>query len=247
LAAEGVVRRVEVDTLHFKGNFPVSCSMETLGGVELLPEQKLRAHDLHNFENELKSASARAVRFHIYPDGGVSRLRIWGALTDRGRHEHRVRLINAWTNSTARKRLLSCCGSTRWVERMMALRPFTSHEAMLDTADRVWRALPKDAWLEAFAAHPRIGERTADQQASAEQAGTSAASDETLADLARLNREYEAKFGHIYIVCATGKSAEQMLALARERLANDPAKEIAIAAEEQLAITRLRIGKIGEA
>jgi allantoicase len=247
LAAEGVIRRVEVDTLHFKGNFPVSCSMETLGGVELLPEQKLRAHDLHNFENELKSASARAVRFHIYPDGGVSRLRIWGALTDRGRHEHRVRLINTWTDSTARKRLLSCCGSTRWVERMMALRPFTSHEAMLDTADRVWRALPKDAWLEAFAAHPRIGERTADQQASAEQAGTSAASDETLADLARLNREYEAKFGHIYIVCATGKSAEQMLALARERLANDPAKEIAIAAEEQLAITRLRIGKIGEA
>jgi len=129
----------------------------------------------------------------------------------------------------------------------MAHRPFASHQAMLDAAERAWRALPKDAWLEAFAAHPRIGERTANQQASAEQAGTSAASEETLAELAWLNREYEAKFGHIYIVCATGKSAEQMLALARERLVNDAARETAIAAEEQLAITRLRMEKIGEA
>jgi allantoicase len=221
--------------------------METIDGGELLPEQKLRAHDLHNFESELKPSAARAVRFHIYPDGGVSRLRIWGALTDRGRNEHRVRLMNAWTDSTAQKRLLACCGSVGWVERMMAHRPFASHEAMLDSAQRAWRALPKDAWLEAFAAHPRIGERTADKQASAEQAGTSAASEETLAELARLNREYEAKFGHIYVVYATGKSAEQMLALARERLVNDAAREIAIAAEEQLAITRLRMEKIGEA
>ncbi len=219
--------------------------METIDGVELLPEQKLRAHNLHIFEGEVKPTPARAVRFHIYPDGGVSRLRIRGTLTEGGRAEHRTRLINAWTTATARKRLLACCGNAQWAEQMNARRPFASHEAMLDAAERAWRALPREAWLEAFAAHPRIGERSANRQAAAEQAATSTASAQTLTELAQLNREYEAKFGHIYIVCATGKSAEQMLVLARRRMANDAAREIEIAAEEQLAITRLRLEKIG--
>src|SRR5258708_14966812 len=143
-AAEGEIRRIEVDTLHYKGNFPVACSLETIDGVEVLPQQKLGAHELHRFESEVKPGAARAVRFHIYPDGGVSRLRIWGTLTERGREEHRLKLVNAWTPGEAGRRFFACCGSRKWAEEMTAARPFSAHEAMLDAAATIWRGLSND-------------------------------------------------------------------------------------------------------
>ena len=128
---------------------------------------------------------------------------------------------------------------------MAASRPFGSHDAMLHAAARIWNALDRTDCLEAFAAHPRIGERTADVQATAEQSGARTASPAVLEELARLNREYEVRFGHIYIVCATGKTAEEMLALAHQRMQHDPARELDVARAEQLAITKLRLEKIG--
>ena len=128
---------------------------------------------------------------------------------------------------------------------MTGSRPFASYEALCAAAAGAWRGLAKEDWLEAFAAHPRIGAATEDRRASAEQSGARSASAATLEELRRLNREYESKFGFIYIVCASGKSADQMLALLQQRIANPPEREIAIAAEEQLAITMLRIAKIG--
>ena len=95
LAANGEIKGVEVDTLHFKGNFPESCELMTEGGVEILRRAPLRAHSLHVFEKELLLAAASRVRFLIHPDGGVSRLRIWGVPTEEGRAAHRLRLINA--------------------------------------------------------------------------------------------------------------------------------------------------------
>jgi allantoicase len=245
LAAEGEVSRIEVDTLHFKGNFPECCSLETEDGRTVLPRTKLSAHANHVFEAELSPQTASRVRFRIYPDGGVSRLRIFGNLTERGRAEHRLRLINALTHAAARQRFLECCGSRRWAEAMSSTRPFASADKATEAASRIWSSLAREDFLEAFAAHPRIGERTSNRRAEAEQSGAQSASAATLDELRRLNREYESKFGYIYIVRATGKSADQMLHLLRQRIANDPGTELATAAREQLAITLLRIGKIG--
>ena len=125
---------------------------------------------------------------------------------------------------------------------MMDARPLGD---ALAKADEIWNALAERDWLEAFAAHPRIGEsRPAAKWASVEQSGTSTATEETMNAIGNANREYENRFGYIYIVCATGKSADEMLAIVRERLQNDPAKELRIAAEEQRKITRLRLLKL---
>jgi allantoicase len=245
LAAHGKVHHIEVDTSHFKGNFPESCSIETEEGEEILPRVKLEANKRHIFQSELKPVSAARVRFRIYPDGGVSRLRIFGSPSEEGRAAHRLRLLNALTPSEARKRFLQCCGSPSWATAMTGARPFPSPLAIFESAERIWRGLEQADWLEAFAAHPRIGERTSDPRAAAEQSGTRSASGETLDELRRLNEEYASKFGYIFIVYASGKSADQMLQLLRARLSNDPATEIANAAEEQLAITKARLEKIG--
>ena len=154
----------------------------------------------------------------------------------------------------ARAALRACCAAGRWVERMLSQRPFKNRDEVFDSAEHIWWSLGREDWLEAFAAHPRIGaqrhsgtaaqdDSKAPEWSQAEQAGAAAASDETKAALAEVNREYEAKFGYIYIVCATGKSGEEMLALARQRLGNDADTELRVAALEQLNITRLRLEK----
>ena len=135
---------------------------------------------------------------------------------------------------------------------MDARRPYGSREAALVTSDECCRALGTQDWIEAFAHHPRIGERTSavaqGEQGMAwsarEQSGIEAGGHELRAALADANRAYERRFGYIYIVCATGKSAEELLAIARGRLANDPAIELAIAAEEQRKIARIRLDKL---
>jgi len=139
---------------------------------------------------------------------------------------------------------LRCCGSRRWAGAMAAARPFDGLAALLDTADRKWNALAPVDWLEAFAAHPKIGERTGDVWAAGEQAGASNASRDVRERLAEANRAYEARFGYIFIVCAAGKTADAMLALAEERLRHDPDRELRVAAEEQRDITRLRLSKL---
>lgn len=149
----------------------------------------------------------------------------------------------------ARALLERCCGSSRWVERMLARRPYGSEAAMLQAAREEWFALGHADWLEAFSHHPKIGDRDALARrfsatrdlSSREQSGVDAASQATLAALAEGNAAYEARFGYIFIVCATGRSAAEMLALLDERLGHDPAQEIRIAAEEQARITALRL------
>ena len=136
---------------------------------------------------------------------------------------------------------------------MLARRPFDSQERLLATARDEWFALGPDDWREAFAHHPKIGDRASARNQFAatrhlserEQAGVTGASDQALERLARANREYEDRFGYIFIVCATGKSADEMLALLHQRLQNDPVTEIHIAAEEHAKITALRLDAIG--
>lgn len=133
---------------------------------------------------------------------------------------------------------------------MLRARPFATDEALYAAADRIWNDLTERDWLEAFAGHPRIGERAGAAHAataawsSAEQSGISAADSETARALAAGNREYERRFGHVFLICATGKSAGEMLAALRGRILNTPDDELRIAAREQALITRLRLAKL---
>jgi OHCU decarboxylase len=160
--------------------------------------------------------------------------------------------LNSLPGEAAEQELRKCCGSTNWIRRMVEQRPFQNAGQLFDVADRVWRELSSENWLEAFRHHPRIGEKNAaagnlpDAQrwSRAEQAGASNAVPEMPAVLAEANRAYEARFGYIFIVCATGKSFQEILEILRQRLQNDPGQEIRVAAEEQRKITRLRLEKL---
>ncbi|HVF57296.1 MAG TPA: 2-oxo-4-hydroxy-4-carboxy-5-ureidoimidazoline decarboxylase [Pyrinomonadaceae bacterium] len=160
--------------------------------------------------------------------------------------------LNALPREALTAELLKCCGSTRWAQGVSDERPFRDLPRLLDTAERVWWRLGREDWLEAFRSHPPIGGKRAAREtgeearrwSEQEQAGTSGARSEVLDALADANRAYQQKFGFIFIVCATGKSADEMLALLQERLSNDPATELRIAATEQSRITRLRLEKL---
>ncbi|HXF94472.1 MAG TPA: 2-oxo-4-hydroxy-4-carboxy-5-ureidoimidazoline decarboxylase [Gemmatimonadales bacterium] len=154
--------------------------------------------------------------------------------------------LNALGPDAARVALGRCCGSRRWVEAMLAAGPFPDDDAVFGAAERAWWALGPDDWREAFAQHPRIGEpEGAGAWERAEQAGVAGATGETRRALARGNREYERRFGHVFLVCAAGRSAHQLLTELRRRLAHDPADELRVAAAEQAKITRLRLEKLG--
>ena len=148
--------------------------------------------------------------------------------------------------------LQSCCGSSAWVREMVSRRPFAQIDALLDTADSVWWSLTREDWLEAFAHHPRLGEARAQSETTSlsrdwsadEQSRIADSTRDVRASLANANRAYEARFGFICIICATGKSADELLAITRDRLANTPTAELRMAAEEQRQITRLRLERL---
>jgi 2-oxo-4-hydroxy-4-carboxy-5-ureidoimidazoline decarboxylase len=164
----------------------------------------------------------------------------------------RLSWLDTLPEDQARAELARCCGSARWVEGMLKARPFRDADTLFEQAERVWASLARQDWLEAFACHPRIGDKEALRRrfaatagwAAGEQAGALAASDGVLEALAQGNRDYEKRFGWIFIVCAAGRSAEEMLAILRSRLGNPPDLELKVAAAEQAKITRLRLEKL---
>lgn len=139
--------------------------------------------------------------------------------------------------------LLKCCGSARWAHEMAA-HSFPNPKEVLATADSIWWSLAQADWLEAFHAHPRIGERSESRWPQEEQHAARHASHDTAIELREANRFYEERFGFIFIVCATGKSAEQMLRMLRERMEHDAETELRIAAEQQRQITHLRLKRL---
>ena len=164
----------------------------------------------------------------------------------------RLEALNALSAEEAARAFERCCGARAWVQAMVNERPFPDAAALYAAADRLWAKLSPQDWKEAFLHHPRIGDLASlkakyantMQWAEGEQSGATGASEEVLRALAEGNREYEAKFGYIFIVCATGKTAIEMLELLKERLPHDRDREIGIAAEEQRNITRLRLEKL---
>jgi OHCU decarboxylase len=162
--------------------------------------------------------------------------------------------LNNLESEIAHARFLDCCGSDQWASLMEQARPFADLDDLLNQAEQIWQSLSAEDWLEAFASHPKIGSRKAapkqQQQAAewskGEQSGTRTATETVLDRLAGANRLYENKFGYIFIVCATGKSAEEMLAICETRLNNEVEIELPIAAEEQRKITEIRLKKLLE-
>ena len=268
LAARGHITRIEVDTNHFKGNYPESFALESCNSVgdnieslarddgawmPLVLRTKLQPHARHFYEHEIAVHSeATHVRMRIFPDGGISRLRLWGVPTADGRIRVGLRFLETLPKATLADELRTCCGSTTWANALAAKQPFASLGALIAASDTAWNSTTESDWLEAFQSHPRIGESHAKREQSAaakvwsssEQAKLSDAHAATRAELKSINDSYEKKFGFIYIVCATGKSIDEMLVIAKARMIHDRDTELRCAAEEQRKITNLRLEKL---
>lgn len=258
LGVQGTILEATIDTTHFKGNFPESAGLygvlhEGAGAAdlpddawqELLPRTKLEAHRRHRYDDELRAIGPVShVKMRIWPDGGVSRLRLQGTPSWQGRVQLGLRYLNALAPAARESLYHTACHSARFAAQMRDAGPFTSWEQLAAALDTTWHGLTLADWEEAFAAHPRIGEkREGDRQASREQAGVASADATTLAELAKINAEYEQKFGRIYLVCASGKSAAELLAIAKERLTRSAEDELRTMVEEQAKITKLRVQK----
>ena len=164
----------------------------------------------------------------------------------------KVEDLDTMSADQAAETLTSCCASSRWVKEMVRRRPYGSVADVLASADEAWDLTSDEDWHEAFSHHPRIGDSEAaaaqssrsTEWSAGEQSAVQSGTETVQSELAKINREYEDRFGHIYIVCATGKTPEQLLEIARKRLANRPEKELRVAAEEQRKITQLRLKKL---
>jgi len=155
---------------------------------------------------------------------------------------------NALDAEAAAWEILPCCGSRAWAESLAARRPFDDTQRLFDVSDAVWEGLAEDDWREAFDSHPRIGQShalaaTVESLAWSSEEQRAAVSPDEAAKLAlaEANRQYEARFGRIFIVCAAGKSATEILAILDRRMKNTAAAEMLEAAEQQRQITQLRL------
>ncbi len=270
LGAVGTVRRVELDTNHFRGNYPDTASLDAILAPEatlealvsdtapwrpLLGRTKLQAHTRHYFEEALSALGPVShVRLNVFPDGGVSRMRVHCELDRASRLALGLRRLNTLPPAEAEEELLRCTSAQKVATGLATVRPFASPEALYSAAESLWSTTEPADWHEAFRRHPRIGERAAVQARGdaetrwsvGEQAGVSRADEVTRAALAEVNAAYEARFGHLYLVCASGKSADELLSIAKARLANDPETELRVAADELRKISRLRLEKLLE-
>lgn len=266
LARRGILERMTIDTDHFKGNFPDTVVIEGIdwheGAVHdllasdrwatVLPQMKLSAHQAHAIDLD-HAGPFTHLRMRIAPCGGVSRLRVYGR--DAGTADPIAAHFDGMNEAEAVQAFLSCCGSERWARRMAGARPFHHKGALFHAARRFWWTASEADWHQAFSHHPRIGEdperlrrkfaATADQS-SREQAGVQGAPEHVLEALAKGNRDYEAKFGHVFLVCASGKSAAEMLHILQDRIRNTPERELREAAAAQAAITDLRLLAAGK-
>jgi allantoicase len=259
LGVGGVANRIVVDTAHFKGNCPSGFALdagEAPGGsptewTEVFARTELRPHTKHVFHTGITTMAATHVRLRIDPDGGVARFRLYGRPSNEGQQRHRHRRLSSMLPGERLQAMLSCCGSTAWAKSMSDGR-FASDAEMCAQATACFAQLNEADWLEAFAAHPRIGgskpvgvaTATSQQWSGHEQRGAAHAADDVKRELAGLNDDYLRKHGFIYIVKATGKSAAEMLDILKGRVHNDRATELKLAAAEQEKITLLRLLKL---
>jgi allantoicase len=268
LGRRGVVERLELDTHFFKGNAPQAARVECLdaaalpeaerdrrlaapdGWEVLLERTPLAPHHAHVLE-PARPRVATHLRVHILPHGGVNRLRAVGHALDTPGERRALEALHALDAGARGTLLRSFCGAAAFARCMEAGVPFASVRGLFAAATAAFEAFGDDDWLEAFAAHPALGEPapaapvTAQSAAwsAGEQSGVALGAAEVRERLAAGNRAYRERFGFVFIARAAGRSAAEILAALEERLANDRAAEIENAAREQARITRLRIGK----
>jgi allantoicase len=255
--------RCTVEGVHAPGT-----AADRLAGWRMLLGSPLQPHTRHVFDDELRRPGPLThLRLSVFPDGGVARLRAHGQLAPGAGDAAgataaaAIAKLNALGSGDARAALRRCCGASRWADAMAAARPFEDLPAVLRIAERTWWSLDEAAHREAFAAHPQIGEtgetgETGEARGPAggdavwsagEQRAAATADDRLAAELAEANRAYLERHGFLFIVCATGRTAEAMLEELRARTPSSRADELRTAAEEQIKITRLRLHKlIGE-
>lgn len=262
LGAEGRIEHVEIDTNHFKGNYPDSVSVEGCASeqldaefdpdaqdwFEVYPKTKMQAHTQHHLDIE-PTPPVTHVRVNMFPDGGISRVRLRGHVTEKGWQKRKLAWLNTISPAAATREFLRCCGSTSWAKKMESERPYASLDALQKAGEAAFSALTTEDYLEAFAAHPKIGDRAhaskpSQKWAAQEQSGAASASQETLTRLREANIAYQERHGFIFIICATGKSADEILSALEARLENERDAEIATAAQEQQKILRLRLNKL---
>jgi allantoicase len=255
LGIAGRVRAVEVDTSFFRGNFPTAVAVELRDvsagpdapWVEVVPETPTQAHTRHVLELQSPTHATHA-RLRIHPDGGVARLRVYGLPDPADWLDAGARRLSGLAPGALETGLRRCCESARWVHGMVRAGPFWTWAEVLAAATRVEATLGLEDWLEAFAAHPAIGEQRPESDtarwSAGEQAGMRDADEALRLRIAAGNGEYRERFGYTYIVCATGRSAADMWGLLQTRLEHSPEVELAAAAEQQALITRIRLEKL---
>jgi allantoicase len=259
LSMAGTANRIVVDTAHFKGNCPSGFALDACHApdgnptawTEVLARTELRPHTKHVFHSGITAMPATHVRLRIDPDGGVARFRLYGRLSEAGQQRHRMRRLSSMLPAERVRAMLSCCGSKTWAAAM-AKHTFVDDAGTAAQASAAFATLSEADWLEAFAAHPRIGgsrpigvaTATSQHWSGHEQAGVGHADDAVKQELVHLNDEYQRKHGFIYIIKATGKSAPEMLDILKTRVHNDRHTELKLAAAEQEKITLLRLLKL---
>ena len=269
LGQPGILEKVELDTHFFKGNYPDQCALEGLYWPDapahmlanweswhtLIPPTHLQADHNHSITDLKPIGPISHIRLRVLPCGGVSRLRAFGKPVEGPQVPAPLQRLNTMSNQAAGAHLARACGSSRWVQAMLQARPFRSHEELFGRAEQIWWQLGDKDWLEAFGHHPRIGAdidslrkkfAATSDLSEREQAGVVGASEETLQGLCEGNKSYEDLYGFIFIVCASGKSAEEMLGLLKGRMHRERDQELRVAAGEQLKITKLRLASLEE-
>jgi allantoicase len=268
LGRRGVIDRVELDTHFFKGNAPQAVLLEAIDAEGMPPEEleallrapkgwrvlvdktRLVQHRRHQLD-PVRQIPVTHVRAHIFPHGGVNRLRLYGTGLETPEEAAALVKLNTLDDKRARALALSFCGAEAWADAFLERRPFSTMREVFDIAEHTWWGLPQKAWLEAYAAHPKLGARKNAATATKKSAGWSKAEQsrvghgdkEVLARLEKLNAQYLKKFGFIFILFASGRSASEVLEQLEARLPRSKASEIETAAQEQARITRLRIEK----
>ncbi len=266
LARRGVVDRLELDTHFFKGNAPQATVIEALdeevlgpqavaerllvpkGWATLVSKTPLVQHWRHQLEPERPMAVTH-LRVHLFPHGGVNRLRAFGVPVDSIAERAALAQLNGLPDDEASAFFLSVCGARAFAETMVALRPFGTVRELFAAAAAVWWKLPTAAWADAFAAHPRLGSTRKGKAQTPRSVASSKREQQRLSDadagtrgrLAALNAAYEEKFGFIFILFASGRSAGEVLSILEDRLGRTRKVEVEAAAAEQAKITRGRL------
>jgi len=266
LGRPGRIERLEIDTNHFKGNFPDRCSvqgiywryapvlslMQSPDWVTLLPETKMSPDKRSTFKVTRREPFTH-LRLNVFPCGGVSRFSAFGLPFESAVPDQTVTGVNDMATARLFMMFHRCCGSKRWAEAMVAAHPFQSAAEMFGVAEHIWWHLEEKDWRQAFKHHPEIGTEVSEIQdkhattsdlSAEEQAGIADAALETLSALATANATYRDRFGFVFLISATGKSADDVLSALRMRIMNSPEDEVRHAAAEQAKITRLRLEKL---